>query len=83
MFQRLLNTAGKSPHSPPPTAPAANMAASSAQWFHPVQNRAKKLANTPPIISCPSPPMFQNRILKARVTPSAQMHSGTVYFTVA
>ena len=32
---------------------------------------------------CPSAPMFQKRILKASVTPSEAMTSGTAYLTVA
>ena len=64
-------------------APATNITASSSGWGQSVQKRANQLANTPPMMSWPSPPMFQKRILKARVTPSAQMHRGMVYLMVA
>ena len=59
------------------------MTASSKKWGMPLQNRAKNEANTAPMISWPSPPMFQKRILKASVTPRAEMHMGMQNFTVA
>ena len=79
-----LKMAGISPYRPPPMHPARNMVTIRSQCGQRLPYcTAMKEQQMAPTRICPSPPMFQKRILNAIVRPSEVIRSSVMILMVA